>query len=135
MVIVRYVSIHIIFLFVKTHKRYVKAIQIIDIECVLLSFLSKNFVSTKWRIYKGILTSSRLLRHGISRGCRANCFFQQSLQKNLYRDLRWKKSFVKEKNPFLWGFLGKAIVLNRTYYRNRRLKIHLWSNISMVKTS
>ena len=31
-----------------------KVIEIIDIECVLLSFFSENFVSTKWRIYKGI---------------------------------------------------------------------------------
>ena len=38
------------------------------IECVLLSFFSENFVSTKWRIYKGIFGSSRLLREGISRG-------------------------------------------------------------------
>ena len=41
---------------------WVKSIEIIDIECVLLSLLSKNFVSTKWRIYKGILASPRLLR-------------------------------------------------------------------------
>jgi hypothetical protein len=45
-------------------------IEIIDIECVLLSFLSKKFVSTKWRIYKGILVGPRLLRQGLSRGCR-----------------------------------------------------------------
>ena len=45
-----------------------KPIEIIDIECVLLSFLSQKFVSTKWRIQKGIFTRSRLLRQGISRG-------------------------------------------------------------------
>ena len=28
-------------------------IEIIDIECVLLSFLCEKFVATKWRIYKG----------------------------------------------------------------------------------
>ena len=77
-------------------------IEIIDIECVLQSFLSEKFVSTKWRIYKGILVGPRLLRRGISRGC-SECeftelFFQlQSLQKNLYRDLKWKKSFTKKK--------------------------------------
>jgi hypothetical protein len=77
-------------------------IEIIDIECVLLSFLSEKFVSTKWRIYKGILVGPRLLRRGNSRGC-IECeftelFFQlQSLQKNLYRDLKWKKSFTKKK--------------------------------------
>ena len=37
------------------------SIEIIDIECVLLSFLSKNFVATKWPIYKGILARARLL--------------------------------------------------------------------------
>jgi hypothetical protein len=47
------------------------AIEIIDIECVLLSFLSKKIVSaTKWRIEKGILVGPRLLRQGILRGCR-----------------------------------------------------------------
>jgi hypothetical protein len=44
-------------------------IEIIDIECVLLSFLSKKIVSTKWRIEKGISVGARLLRQGISRGC------------------------------------------------------------------
>ncbi len=44
-------------------------IEIIDIECVLLSFLSQKFVSTKWRIQKGIFTRFRLLWQGISRGC------------------------------------------------------------------
>jgi hypothetical protein len=39
----------------------IRDIELIDIECVLLSFLSKNFVSTKWRIYKGI--SSKLSPH------------------------------------------------------------------------
>jgi hypothetical protein len=53
------------------------------IECVLLSFLSKKIVSTKWRIEKGILVGPRLLRRGISRGCReCELFFQlKSLQK------------------------------------------------------
>jgi hypothetical protein len=36
---------------------------------ILRSFLSKKFVPTKWRIYKGILVGPRLLRQGISRGC------------------------------------------------------------------
>ena len=36
-------------------KRQILTIEIIDIECVLLSFFSENFVSTKWRIYKCIL--------------------------------------------------------------------------------
>ena len=64
---------------------YDLVIEIIDIECMLLSFFSENFVSTKWRIYKGIFGSSRLLREGISRGCEeCECFFaKQSLQKDI----------------------------------------------------
>ena len=64
------------------------SIEIIDIECVLLSFLSKNFVSTKWRIYKGILASHRLLRREFRAVARSanlwcDCFFvKQSLQKD-----------------------------------------------------
>ena len=46
----------------------VDIIEIIDIECVLLSLLCEKIVATKWRIYKGILTSSRLLRERISCG-------------------------------------------------------------------
>jgi hypothetical protein len=61
-------------------------------------------------------------RQGISRGCReCELFFQlKSLQKILYRGLiKMEKKFGKEekvsKNPFQWGFLRKAIVLNRIY--------------------
>jgi hypothetical protein len=88
---------------------------------VLPSFLRKKIVSTKWRIEKGILVGPRLLWQGISRGCReCELFFQlKSLQKILYRDLKWKKKLCKEekvsKNPFQWAFLRKAIVLNRIY--------------------
>ena len=58
---------------------FVHSIEIIDIECVLLSFFSENFVSTKWRIYKGIFGSSRLLREGVSRGREeCDCFFCQT---------------------------------------------------------
>ena len=94
-----------------------KNIEIIDIECVLLSFLSKNVVSTKWRIYKGILACPRLLRQGISRGCRecANCCFFNKFAKTIISRLKVEKSFLKEKNPFQWDFLRKAIVLNRIY--------------------
>ena len=63
-----------------------KLIEIIDIACVLLSFLGKNFVSTKWRIYKGILANPRLLREGISRGCEeCDCFF---LSWKVYRKIK-----------------------------------------------
>ena len=37
-------------------------IETLNIECVLLSRFSQNFVSTKWRIEKGIFTRSRLLQ-------------------------------------------------------------------------
>ena len=32
-----------------------QTIEIIDIECGLLSRVSQKIISTKWRIYKGIL--------------------------------------------------------------------------------
>ena len=87
---------------------------------MLLSLL----FSTKWRIYKGILASPRLLRQGNSRGCRsANCFFQQNLQKRLYRDLKWKKSFFKGEKPIPVVFFTKSNS-SEQIYRNRRLKIH-----------
>ena len=72
---------------------YVCALEIIDIECILQSFLSKNFVSTKWRIYKGILASPRLLRrefHAVARS--AIVFFLSSkVHRNIkIRDFTWK---------------------------------------------
>ena len=46
---------------------------------VLLSFFSENFVSAKWRIYKGIFGSSRLLREGFRAVARsATVFFCQT---------------------------------------------------------
>ena len=54
------------------------SIEIIDIECVLLSFLIKNFVSTKWRIYKGILASPRLLRREFRAVARSAIVFCQA---------------------------------------------------------
>ena len=72
---------------------YVLYIEIIDIECVLLSFLSKNFVSTKWRIYKGILASPRLLRREFRAVARnAIVFFLSSkvYRKIKIRDFTWK---------------------------------------------
>jgi hypothetical protein len=71
---------------------------------LFLSFLSKNIVSTKWRIYKGIL------QFGWSQTPEARklgvliVFF--NFKKIFYRDLKWKKSFVKKKNPFqCMGFI------------------------------
>jgi hypothetical protein len=37
-------------------------IETLNIECVLLSRFSQNFVSTKWRIENGIFTRFRLLQ-------------------------------------------------------------------------
>jgi hypothetical protein len=85
-------------------------IEIIDIECVLLYFLSKKFVSTKWRIEKGILVGPRLLRQGISRGCReCELFFQ------LFSISGLKMEKKVSKNSFQWVFYEKLIVLNRIY--------------------
>jgi hypothetical protein len=99
-------------------------IEIIDIECVLLSFLIEK---------KGILVGPRLLRRGkVSRGCReCELFFQlQSLQKNLYRDLKWKKSEKSVKKSILVGFFTKSNSSEQNIYRNDCLKInfHLNSN-------
>jgi hypothetical protein len=75
----------------------------------------QKFVSTKWRIYKGILIGPRLLRRGISRGCReCELFFQlQSLQKFLYRDLKWKKSFIK------WKKCQNRIYIQKSSFKNK----------------
>ena len=61
-------------------------IEIIDIECVLQSFLSKNFVSTKWRIYKGILASPRLLRREFRAVARSAIVF--FLSSKVYRKIK-----------------------------------------------
>ena len=45
-------------------------IKIIHIQCALLSFLSKTFVSTKWWRFKVFLSRPNLLWQGISRGNR-----------------------------------------------------------------
>ena len=60
--------------------------EIIDIECVLLSFLSKNLVSTKWRIYKGILASPRLLRREFRAVARSAIVF--FLSRKVYRKIK-----------------------------------------------
>jgi hypothetical protein len=85
---------------------------------ILLSFLSKNFVSIKRRISKGFLTRARLLRQGISRGYEeCELFFQQSLQKDLLSSLKIAKKIGKE-NLFHSGFLRKAIVLKSIYTKS-----------------
>jgi hypothetical protein len=83
---------------------------------VILSFFSKNFVSTKWRIYKGILASPRLLRQGISRGCReCELIFSTKFLKTIISGLEVEKKILKEKKPIPVVFVRKAIVLNRIY--------------------
>jgi hypothetical protein len=84
-------------------------IEIIDIECVLLSFLSKNFVSTKWRIYKGfwlVPDSCGKEFHAVAGS--ANCFFSTKFAKTIISRLKVEKKFFKEvrvsKNPFQWFF-------------------------------
>ena len=44
------------------------SIEIIDIECVLLSLFGQKFVAIKWLISKGILSRPNLLWQGISLG-------------------------------------------------------------------
>jgi hypothetical protein len=85
-------GIHYTSLVCRTEERGI-TIEIIDIECVLLSFLSKNFVSTKWRIYMGILASPRLLRQRISRGCReCELFFSTEFAKKIISRLKVEKN-------------------------------------------
>ena len=81
-----------------------------DIECVLLSFLSKNFVSIKWRIYKRILASPRLLRRefrAVARSAIVFFFVKQSLQKDKNSWLYMEKWFIKtfkQGKRILWVF-------------------------------
>ena len=76
----------------RLHKARISSIEIVDIECVLLSFLSKNFVSTKWRIYKGILASPRLLCREFRAAARSAIVFLSSkvYRKIKIRDFTWK---------------------------------------------
>ena len=91
-------GIHYTSLVCRTEERGI-TIEIIDIECVLLSFLSKNFVSTKWRIYKGILASPRLLRQRISRGCReCELFFSTKFASVFFNEV--SSRLKVEKNVF-----------------------------------
>ena len=94
-----YIIPSILAAFLLATRRCVQSIEIIDIECVLLSFLSKKIVSTKWRIYKGILVGPRLLRQGISRGCRkCELFFSTAkFAKIFISRLKIEKSFTKKK--------------------------------------
>ena len=90
-----------------------RVIEIIYIECVLLSLLSKKFVSTKWRIQKGILVGPRLLRQrnfARLQGVRI-VFSTERFAKNFISGLKMEKKFGKEekvsKNPFQWFFYEK----------------------------
>ena len=85
---------------------------------LFLSFLSKNIVSTKWRIYKGIL------QFGWSQTPEARklgvliVFFNFKVcKKNFLSRLKMEKKFCKEEKPIpVHGFyLRKSTVLNRIY--------------------
>ena len=98
-------------------------IEIIDIECVLLSFLSKKIVSTKWRIFKGILVGPMQTPEAryfvrLQLGVRI-VFSTAKFANNILSRLKMEKKFCKgekvSKNPFQWAFLRKAIVLYRIY--------------------
>ena len=97
-------------------------IEIIDIESVLLSFLSKKIVSTKLGIYKGILVGPMQTPEARYftrlQGVRI-VFSTGKFAKKFLSRLKMEKKFCKgekvSKNPFQWAFLRKAIVLYRIY--------------------
>jgi hypothetical protein len=68
----------------------------------------------------------------------ANCFFNCKVRKQiLYRDLKWKKSFVKKKECLKTspvGFFTKSNSSEQNIYRNRRLKINFQRCASQNKT-
>jgi hypothetical protein len=91
----------------------IRVIEIIDIECVLLSLLSKKIVCTKWPIQKGILVGPRLLRQrnfARLQGVRI-VFSTERFAKNFISGLKMEKNFGKEekvsKNPFQCFFCEK----------------------------
>ena len=49
-------------------KQRCQSIEIIDIECGLLSRLSQKIVATKWRIYKGKMSSPQGTKWRIYKG-------------------------------------------------------------------
>ena len=96
---------------------------------VLLSSLSKNFVSTKWRIYKGILASPRLLRREFRAVARSAIVFfvKQSLQKDknssLYVEKWFIKTFKQRKTNFM-SFLRPEQIIQRNWsYKIQVFKI------------
>ena len=64
---------------------YIDTIEIIDIECVPLSFLSKNFVSTKWRAFWLVPDSCGKEFRAVA-GSANRFFFNKVCKKKLYRD-------------------------------------------------
>jgi hypothetical protein len=54
----------------------------------------------------------------------ANCFFQQSLQKQLFSRLQVEKKCFKVEKPIPVVFFTKSNSSEQNIYRNRRLKIH-----------
>ena len=105
--------------FVDISCRGICPIEIIDIECVLLSFFSENFVSTKWRIYKGIFGSSRLLREGISRGREeCDCFFCQTKFAKRYKFKILNGKMIYKRKRIFWGFYEEKVSPELTIQRN-----------------
>jgi hypothetical protein len=76
--------------------------------------------------FMGILANSRLLRQGLSRGCR-ECellFFSTKLKKNIYRELKWKKMVLqRRKKSFPVFSFTKSNCSEQNINRNRHLKI------------
>ena len=91
-----------------------ETIEIIDIECVLPSFFSKNFISTIWQIFKGIFGSFRLPRRGISHSCKeCGCFSVQTTftKRCKFGILNGKmvcKKFRTKQNRFYRDFFKKG---------------------------
>ena len=81
-----------------------------DIECALLSFLSKNFVSTKWpdvRAFELVPISCGKEFRAVA-GSEIVFFLTKFYKKKLNRDLNRKKSLVTKFNITIHGFSKKG---------------------------
>ncbi len=89
----------------------VLTIEIIDIECVLLSFLNQKFVATKWpilAIYKGFFYARlNLPWQGISRCCRDKAFLKSSKSRFKLKKVRQRRYLLSKIH--LSGFFKKTI--------------------------
>jgi hypothetical protein len=119
-------------------------IEIIDIECVLLSFLSKKIVCTKlhskwrtssvpgphgwwmahWKGHFGWSQTPEARNFALLQGVRIVFSTEKFAKKILYRDLKWKKSLVKKKKCLKThssGFFTKSNSSEQNICRNRHL--------------